>query len=604
MKLVRLLINSDLERGCGIVERALRLLDKSVMPSVRPFQLKDLNVRNAVEGAFTGLVLLGRMFRCFKLDLPSYVTSKMRALQEMCLARIVERWSDVTDWMLAIVAGAGRNGSRLLGLCAETMECIIHPTNVVADEDDLSDGKRELVSLPSTAHIICTLLAQTPKSQSDEDETYFYIAGASNECVIIELFCTFVSTEAGRRSFLLALNSYDSKMKRRVVDSLAYRPEQFAEDSLPPGQEDDDAPYLRASYATSLYRLIQGLARIFQDDEAILRCFVRRDFVGICAYALDSLSENPPDLPAYALEFWEFLSEATVCFLEDIVLKRTKKPYQEFAQALEDGIFLCAERCLVNVKSRNARERLLCVVFAELCNYCMSEDVCMARASRYEEDVTQKVSETYLPQFFPMIDSLGKCLGECAASLRPGTQRLVNLCCNLNHSQKPLDPNGEEVEDWERFHSKECRTLARLYRGNHNAGPAWPSLALRRDLLRYVRQSMKLFTWKFGMVRFSMATPHLGTEECAKLNSLMPTYPVSRHRDEIWKHINGIWGPRIEACVELVEKHPETSVLVDAAFAYGSDYALYVLAVVMFDEDRPAEDPERFSIVDAVFRFG
>jgi hypothetical protein len=44
--------------------------------------------------------------------------------------------------------------------------------------------------------------------------------------------------------------------------------------------------------------------------------------------------------------------------------------------------------------------------------------------------------------------------------------------------------------------------------------------------------------------------------------------------------------------------------LVDAAFAYGSDRALYVLAVVMFDEDHPVEDPERYSIVNAVFRFG
>jgi hypothetical protein len=92
--------------------------------------------------------------------------------------------------------------------------------------------------------------------------------------------------------------------------------------------------------------------------------------------------------------------------------------------------------------------------------------------------------------------------------------------------------------------------------------------------------------------------------QCAKLNRVLPTNPVSRHRDEIWKHINGIWGPRIEACVELVEKHPKTSVLVDAAFAYGSDRALYVLAVVMFDGDHPVGDPERYSIVNAVFRFG
>jgi hypothetical protein len=415
MKAVRLL-NSDLERGCGVVDHALKLLDRSAIPSI-PFNLDHPNVQIAVERAFSGLVLLWRIFRCFKLE-----PSKMRALEDLCFPRVVERWGDVTDWMVAMITGAGqsRNAHELLGLCAEAMECIIHQDA----GDNVNPAKRELVSLPVTVHVICTLLAQTPKSHKG----YFYIVGGSNECAAIELFWTFVSTETGRRTFITALNSYDHKMKRRVVDSLTLRPQQFVK-KPPPGNQVD--PSLEASIARTLCHLIQGLARIFQDDE-ILRCFVRRDFIGRCAYALDTLAERATSAAYHTPEFWELLSEATVCYLQDIVLKRTKKPYREFAQALTDGVLLCAERCVINVESKVVRERLLCGVFAEVCNYCMFKDVCMARASRYEPDVTTKLSESCPPGFSPMLERLAACLMDCGASLKAGTERLVNLCCNLN----------------------------------------------------------------------------------------------------------------------------------------------------------------------------
>lgn len=83
-----------------------------------------------------------------------------------------------------------------------------------------------------------------------------------------------------------------------------------------------------------------------------------------------------------------------------------------------------------------------------------------------------------------------------------------------------------------------------------------------------------------------------------------PTYPVSLHREEIWKHINGVWGPRVEACVEYVRKHPRVSVLVEGAFAYGRNQVLYVLAVVMFDKSRPLADTDRYTILNSVTRLG
>ncbi|KAJ2924773.1 hypothetical protein H1R20_g12324, partial [Candolleomyces eurysporus] len=54
------------------------------MPST-PSNLDDPNVKDAAEGAFTGLVLLARIFRCFKLK-----SSHMRTLEDMCLPRIIE----------------------------------------------------------------------------------------------------------------------------------------------------------------------------------------------------------------------------------------------------------------------------------------------------------------------------------------------------------------------------------------------------------------------------------------------------------------------------------------------------------------------------------
>lgn len=91
----------------------------------------------------------------------------------------------------------------------------------------------------------------------------------------------------------------------------------------------------------------------------------------------------------------------------------------------------------------------------------------------------------------------------------------------------------------------------------------------------------------------------------AKTSSVSsPTYPVSLHREEIWKHINGVWDSRVEACVEYVQKHPRVSVLAEGAFAYGKNQVLYVLAVVMINKSRPPADTDRYTILNGVARLG
>ncbi|RXW15662.1 hypothetical protein EST38_g10191 [Candolleomyces aberdarensis] len=410
MDLVNLL-NSNRERGCDVVEHALQLLDRTLMPST-PFNLDNPNVKDAVEGAFTGLVLLARIFRCFKLK-----SSHMRPLEDMCLPRIIEWWADLTSWVVAIITDAGQamNPHAILSLCAEAVEGVIY------NADD-NPGKCELVSLPVTADVICTLLAQTPKSI----KSYFYILGPSDECMIIELFWAFASTQNGCQSFILAFNSYDSKMKRRVVDSLTIRFGQLGTDP-----KKDDPHHIGPSFAKSLCHLIQGLALVLQDDE-IFRRLLRHDFIGLCAYALDTLAGRGVTSPSHAVEFWEFLSEATICFFQDIILKRAKSPYLELTQALKDGFLQCAQQCLLNVKSKEMQERLLCGVFAEVCNYYTCQDVLFGGALKIERDLATKVEKRYPPKLYPMIGSLSRCIVDCCASLKEGTELLVNLCSNLN----------------------------------------------------------------------------------------------------------------------------------------------------------------------------
>ena len=45
-----------------------------------------------------------------------------------------------------------------------------------------------------------------------------------------------------------------------------------------------------------------------------------------------------------------------------------------------------------------------------------------------------------------------------------------------------------------------------------------------------------------------------------------------------------------------MEKHTDTSALVDAGFSYGVTHASYVLIIVMFVKECGVGDPERFTI--------
>ncbi|RXW15058.1 hypothetical protein EST38_g10797 [Candolleomyces aberdarensis] len=464
-KLVNLL-NSNPEQACGVVEHAVKFFDRSLVSGI-PFDLNDPNMKDAVERVFTGLVLLSRIFRCFKLR-----QSDMRALEDMCLPHIVERWTDVIGWIVELIAGAGQalNGHQIFGLCAETLESIIQNANE-------NPSKQELISLPAAAHAVCLLLCQIPKSI----EGYFYIVGPADECIIIELLSSFLSTETGHQSFTLALKSYDKKMKRRVIMSLTERPGQFV--SSPAGEQDSE---MMLSVAKSLLHLLQGVAPVLQDED-ILHCFLRHNFIGVSAYALDSLAKKRVFAP-YDVEFWNFLSNATISFFQDIVLKRAKSPHPAFAQAVQEGLLRCAERCLLQVKSEELQESLLCRVIAEACNYFTFHDGLFARGRCYSHDLMANVFAKYPHDRYPMITSYTHCIVESGDAFKEGTDRFVSICSNLNHSQGPLNVNTNEgndskiklcsrcrmvqycstqcqKEDWHSLHSKECRTLACLYRG-------------------------------------------------------------------------------------------------------------------------------------------
>ena len=155
----------------------------------------------------------------------------------------------------------------------------------------------------------------------------------------------------------------------------------------------------------------------------------------------------------------------------------------------------------------------------------------------------------------------------------------------------------------------------------HRTRPCWPSLTERRDHLKYLRYSMRQAPQTgYGTSKIQVNLAHFvdsktltaGTSriilqnftQCATQPPLAPPYPLPQHRARIWKRVNGIWGPRVDACVKGAQRHPKRPLLVEGAFAFGSDHALYVLATVICDQDRLAEDPYRYTIINSVFRLG
>lgn len=90
----------------------------------------------------------------------------------------------------------------------------------------------------------------------------------------------------------------------------------------------------------------------------------------------------------------------------------------------------------------------------------------------------------------------------------------------------------------------------------------------------------------------------------SRAQQLVVTTPISTQRANIWRHVNGIWSSRVEACAQSIPESSKDVFMVEGAFPYGSDQVVYAFTTVKVDPEHPAEDLERYSIINNVFRLG
>jgi hypothetical protein len=130
--------------------------------------------------------------------------------------------------------------------------------------------------------------------------------------------------------------------------------------------------------------------------------------------------------------FWDFLSAATISLFQDIILEQPKGPHRAFAEAVQCGLLRCTEHCLLNVKSAELRESLLCRVIAEACNYFTVHSGLRAIGHCYSKEVTSELFARYPNDQYPMIKSYSRSIVESGDAFKGDTDRFVNVCSNLN----------------------------------------------------------------------------------------------------------------------------------------------------------------------------
>lgn len=178
-------------------------------------------------------------------------------------------------------------------------------------------------------------------------------------------------------------------------------------------------------------------------------------------------------------------------------------------------------------------------------------------------------------------------------------------------------------EDWDGFHSKECRRFTEWYKARRNDGH-WIHYPVRRDYVLYIENLANEELWppverdatrETSQRRIQSTNKRLPGQlyhpdttiavfDFASFEglALRSKYPLNAYHDACWKYVNLEWQTRVMWMYRDVEESNGWSCFVEGIFLLNEKMCVFVLVKMAWDED--AVHGRRYKAQESVWRIG
>ncbi|KAF6750054.1 hypothetical protein DFP72DRAFT_1072668 [Ephemerocybe angulata] len=530
---------------------------------------------------------------------------------------LLECWNDILKWLLYLMLNTPTASDPL------TIFTTVRTFYSMISFDGWSHLQEEILDNANTIDYIYLLLHQ----KDPESGMYWYIncAAGNPTCVILKSLSQCLNWESTTHLLASRFKAMRSGLRMKVVKSLYDRPRMM---TFGGARGHDLWDFAIVAYDLATLSLV--VSALGNDPEISKK--IRRRVCYYIAYAMFVLASDEVE------PFANFIPETWRIVVGGIA--RLIDGHEGWLTETNHVTPHSHRRILDLVRGKAVSTAFKCLV--RLLSGGGGGDIFVAESVRYFL-IHMTVSDVYravLRDLNEQADVLGRYLKEVGqrSSIALQYKRVLelsrsvfdekpslehSLCANHEHSRSSTDGQSDtdlrqcsdcfsvaycsyrcRKEDWSRFHSNECKLLARTP-GIKDSGPSYSdvSRSVRQDQLKFLEHTVNASS---GQLKVHADRPthvlidfrrQLFASQCMDLSDRLYVNP--HPQDEM--RCSGAFENRVARYSEDAMAEPEKYVCAEAIFAYDWNWSTHVFAKLQYYPD--ASEGKRYRLLNSVFVF-
>ncbi|KAJ3538157.1 hypothetical protein NMY22_g5286 [Coprinellus aureogranulatus] len=417
-------------------------------------------------------------------------TKRIKAYRRYALEMLLECWPNATMWIAHFIGTARLSIGESDGGLTSVLSCVLLLTAIYTGAD-ADPYKAEIVSLPSTADLMCLLLCLKGGSTG----LYLTLQSPGETCKICLLFSIVRQSKYGWNAILNLLKCRRPAMREHIFTALISRIRELVLNASKSGFYDS---------VRSVEHLIAGALHLGA-DETLSGVLEAGSFITELSSALCDLAKKAEVHGVSKPKFWECLGACIAALVNAITLGRTPQRASNIGKLLRGRIIECAVLCFPHLM--NASEDGLLGVLQRLlpCLYISKvEDVASKGVDRYSWALPLQQVQIRKLNIIALRQEYHECIELNKATFAKRRGKRPNICANLWHEEEgPNASSGSslktcagchgviycsvacQTKDWTEFHSKECPALAKNY-VEETSGEVRTTARIMEDQLRFL----------------------------------------------------------------------------------------------------------------------
>ncbi|KAF6755093.1 hypothetical protein DFP72DRAFT_1169757 [Ephemerocybe angulata] len=586
------------EQDLEWLEHILRSLDASQIPTVAFVNFTN-DDRKRCQSAKSQLADLTSALLSFRWMESSGVPTEGARL-------LIDYWDSITKWMRYLILLSRSQSPERLTMLGYTAKILLSIAVHIPESDE---GRLGLMTLSQTSDLIIFLLTHTDKA-TGEHYNDFSLPG--EPCRLVRVFYGWTNSEDVWISITARIASFSLRSRRAIMDSILARAKEI------------DGRHRSGSVgglcAVKTFFFLSGFAIRLLAWSRLWPAKVVSVFLEVFAQTLRSIRDRFAEDPS-GIDGWSELSKCTIALIK-VATSLSSNPTNALKYLIRGGILPCivgnvprVESLLGPSEAVQTLELMLPYVYHSRVFWAMTKNDDHALFRRpigdsLEADAIRRTIADW---------SERDTLAYAGKNVDGGP---TMACSNIKHwdtsshsVRQALTPKrcsrcrvaiycsqACQEEDWNAYHSQDCRPLAQWYSGLEEIYTSLISFEARIDQLRHMELQANLHLPRPPLSKIptpgiprvsSQALPDSSGEPYTchpgsmiawwdvVLGTDVRLVPLASYQEAAWQSPDGKVDPRLTGCVKEMEADPGRSILMEGVFPFISGEELIYVTVVM-----------------------